>query len=282
MTRIPWPNLESMLRSHILADKRVSTPGMIGYALRNVTGLAGRKEIRMCAYRPRSGRNSILTSGKSWQMRLKVEKRRRRLLLKAMFFQHGGRGCSAPRPWSEILTQPSPRITPCCFVLSSVTIFYPSAGPSFSIALGFPTVVHSARDMLENPVSWLALEFRRVINKQGTRAQVEAYAALQRTYSVTMRTPILFGDSGMYNIFFSNWQKAGLFGFDFAAAATEPRKTPLRASYIQCVQDPAFPEGWPIGGKDNNGNYWNLGFRVKGLWVELKEERKRQLRDQTK
>lgn len=148
----------------------------------------------------------------------------------------------------------------------------PEKRPFISMALGFPTVLLPASDILTKPLSWLALQFRRAINEQGSRSQVESYAALQREYSATMRMPILFGDSGMYNLFFSNWQRAGLFNFDFSGAAVIPGDGPLRPSYIQCVQDPAFPEGWPISGKDNDGNYWLSGFRERGLWAKIEKE----------
>ncbi|KAK7430738.1 hypothetical protein QQZ08_002782 [Neonectria magnoliae] len=90
----------------------------------------------------------------------------------------------------------------------------PSDRSFISMALGFPTVL-PAGDILTKPLSWLAMQFRRATNEQGTRAQVESYAALQREFSATVRMPIFFGDTGMYNLFYSNWQKAALFYYDF-------------------------------------------------------------------
>lgn len=71
-----------------------------------------------------------------------------------------------------------------------------------------------------------------------------------------------------------------MFDYDFGAAAVVPRDgMPLRASYIQCVQDPAFPEGWPISGKDERRNYWISGFREKGLWAKVEKELEAQTSD---
>lgn len=146
------------------------------------------------------------------------------------------------------------------------------------MTLGFPTVVLTAQDILNKPLSWLALQLRDAINRQGTREQVEAYAGLQREFVASMRGPLFFGDTGTYNSIFSKWRKAGLFDFDFAVAATHPRlnEGPLQASYIQCPSDPVFADGWPISGKDKSGNYWISGFREKGLWAKVEVELRRQ------
>lgn len=267
---------------HLLADKRVGNGGMVGYALRNIGGLAGAKEIRM-----------VCIPAAFWQklyadVRNELASDAKSRGEEPPFVTEGDvisawwtRLLCASSPWRDsnatITAQNSMSLRK---VLGDSLL--PTGRPFISMALGFPTVIQPARDLLEKPLSWLALEFRRAINEQGTRAQVEAYAALQRTYSATLRMPIFFGDSGMYNIFFSNWQKAGMFNFDFAGAAKQPRATPLRASYIQCVQDPAFPEGWPISGKDQDGNYWISGFRAKGLWAKLEEELQKQIQEQAK
>ncbi|KAM0429637.1 hypothetical protein ACHAPT_006242 [Fusarium lateritium] len=258
---------------HLLADRRVGNMGMAGYAIRNTMGLVGPKEIRMVCIpavfwekmvadvrrelseNPIDGQDPFVTEGDvlvAWWTRL----------------------CASHLGKDSLTTVAAQNSMSLRRVLAS-DLLSPSDRPYISMALGFPTVLLPARDILTKPLSWLALQFRNAINSQGTREQVEAYAALQREFSPTLRMPLFFGDSGMYNIFYSNWQKAALFDFDFGDAAVTPRGgKPLRPSYIQCVQDPAFPEGWPISGKDEKGNYWISGFRAKGLWAKIESELK--------
>ncbi|KAF4981727.1 hypothetical protein FZEAL_2529 [Fusarium zealandicum] len=256
---------------HLLADRRVGNVGMAGYVLRNAMGLVGPKEIRM-----------VCIPAVFWQKMLAD--------VRNELAQGSPAGEKPFVTEGDVLVAWWTRV--CCSHLgkdSSTTVaaqsamslrkvlrndlLSPSDRPFISMALGFPTVLLPACEILSKPLSWLALQFRRAIQEQGTREQVETYAALQREFSPTMRTPLFFGDSGMYNIFYSNWQKAGLFDFDFGAAAVAPRNgTPLHASYIHCVQDPAFPEGWPISGRDAQGNYWISGFRASGLWAKIESQ----------
>ncbi|RSM15439.1 hypothetical protein CDV31_005032 [Fusarium ambrosium] len=256
---------------HLLADRRVGNAGLAGYALRNIMGLTGPKEIRMVCIpavfwekmvadvrqelseNAAEGEDPFVTEGDvlvAWWTRL----------------------CSSHLGKDSTTTVAAQNSMSLRRVLAS-DLLSPPDRPYISMALGFPTVLLPARDILTKPLSWLALQFRQAINEQGTRAQVEAYAALQREFSATLRMPIFFGDTGMYNLFYSNWQRARMFEFDFGAAAVKSRDgKPLRSSYIQCVQDPAFPEGWPISGKDEKGNYWISGFRAKGLWAKIEGE----------
>lgn len=66
---------------------------------------------------------------------------------------------------------------------------------------------------------------------------------------------------------FSNWCKAGMFGHDFSPARQDTaNRAPLYPSYVQTVQLPLeVPDGLPIIGRDQSGNYWMSGFRVKGI-----------------
>ncbi|KAH8176624.1 family regulatory protein [Sarocladium implicatum] len=260
---------------HLLADKRVGNVGMAGYALRNITGLVGPKEIRM-----------VCLPAVFWQKMVadvRDDLKRGAEHSEAPFVTEGDvitawwtRVCCSHMDKTSSTTVAAQNAMSLRRVLKNDLL--PDYRPFISLALGFPTVLLPAKDVLTKPLSWLALQFRHAINDQGTRAQVESYAALQREFSATMRMPVFFGDTGMYNLFFSNWQQAGLFNFDFGAAAKVPREDgkPLRSSYIQCIQDPAFPEGWPISGKDESGNYWISGFREKGLWARVEEELKAQ------
>lgn len=264
--------------THLLADRRVGNFGMAGYALRNIVGLAGPKEIRMVCI-PRDFWETMVTDVRD-ELRQEAVARGEE---QAPFVTEGDvlvawwtRVCCCHLGPDSTTTVAAQNAMSLRKVLGN-DLLSPPDRPFISMALGFPTVLLPAGEILSKPLSWLALQFREAITKQGTRTQVEAYAALQREFSADLRMPMFFGDSGMYNLFYSNWQKAGMFEFDFGAAAVAPRDgKPLRASYIQCVQDPAFPEGWPISGKDEHGNYWISGFRAKGLWAKIEEELKGQ------
>lgn len=128
-----------------------------------------------------------------------------------------------------------------------------------------------AHELLARPVSWLAQQMRRAVVEQGTRAQIEAYFALQR--QMPGRVMPFFGEAGMQLMTFSNWCKADMFGHDFSAARQDTADgAPLHPSYLQTIQLPLeVPDGLPIIGRDQQGNYWMSGFRVKGLWDKMEQ-----------
>lgn len=130
-----------------------------------------------------------------------------------------------------------------------------------------------AKTLLSQPISWLASEIRRGLVEQRTRSQAEAYWALQR--QSPGRVMPFFGNAGMHLITLSNWSIANFYGHDFSPARVHPESAGGKAlypSYIQALQLPfSFPEGTLIIGKDQSGNYWMYGFRVKGLWAKVEE-----------
>lgn len=136
-----------------------------------------------------------------------------------------------------------------------------------------------ARDILARPVGWLARQIRRAIAEQGTtRAQAEAYYALQRRAPGRM-LPV-FGDAGMHVLTFSNWCRADFYGHDFSPARVDGgaggvgacTPLPVYPSYIQALQlSLEFPEGTLIVGRDREGNYWLYLFRVRGLWAKVEK-----------
>lgn len=134
----------------------------------------------------------------------------------------------------------------------------------------------SAGDVTTKPLSWLALQIRRAINEQGTRAQHEAYYAMVRT-SGTGLPIVVFGDGDMAQVGFSNWSKAGLFNTDFAPARQDPKgdSGPCKPSYVQENHGPIKPgDGFFILGKDEKGNYWTSACKVKGQWEKFEEQLK--------
>ncbi|KAJ7257100.1 hypothetical protein C8J57DRAFT_1185943 [Mycena rebaudengoi] len=262
---------------HVLAEKRVGNMGLMGYALWNIFGLISPKEIRM-----------VCLPKAFWQGM--VAQCRAELSTEGgvtPFFTEGDvlvawwmRLCSVHLPPTSTKTIAANMAVSLRKALVDSDVL-PEGQPYIGNALSFANATAPACDVLTKPLSWLALKVREAIASQTTRSQIEAYASLVREYSPGMRVPVLFGDAGMQMLLVSNWQKARLFEIDFAAAwvGGGKGKDPCRASYIQCNQDPNFPDAFPIVGKDARGNYWISGYRAKGLWGIQEREIKRQARN---
>ncbi|KAF5018463.1 hypothetical protein F66182_9560 [Fusarium sp. NRRL 66182] len=135
--------------------------------------------------------------------------------------------------------------------------------PYVSNCFGFANLLLSVKDFHQKPTSDIALQTRTAITEQRIREQVEAYQAM--VLDSVAPLPVFFGTGNTYQISYSNWTHADLFGADFSAAAVTPRDTPLYASYIAHCQVPfQFPEGFIIVGKDSKENTWLCGYRVEG------------------
>ncbi|KAF8848132.1 hypothetical protein BDZ45DRAFT_754153 [Acephala macrosclerotiorum] len=150
----------------------------------------------------------------------------------------------------------------------------PSGSVYVSNAIGFLNVLLPACEVFEKPLSYVASMIRNSIKELGTRDQVEAFAAMWRESQGKL--PPFFGDRGMHMITFSNWSKARLFETDFSAAVIKPGKEsrkPGTPSYIQNNQfGLILPNGFPIIGKDAEGNYWLSGYMNKGHWGRIEEQ----------
>ncbi|KAK1761160.1 hypothetical protein QBC47DRAFT_313557 [Echria macrotheca] len=144
--------------------------------------------------------------------------------------------------------------------------------PYVGNAFGWANVLVTAGDVVSRPLGWLAREVRRAINEQGTREQHTAYYAMVRASRAGLPV-VLFGDGGMYQVGFSNWTKAGLFGLDFSPARMDGDKTgPCRPVYVQENHGPIKPaDGFFVLGKDEKGNYWLSACKVKGQWAKFEE-----------
>lgn len=148
--------------------------------------------------------------------------------------------------------------------------------PYVGNAFGWGNVLISAGDVMSKPLSYVARQVRRAINEQGTRAQHEAYYAMVKSSGTGLPVAIM-GDGGMYQIGFSNWTKAGLFGLDFAPARVNPAEegtaTHCRPSYVQENHGPIKPvDGFFVLGKDSLGNYWTSACKLHGQWEKLEEQ----------
>jgi hypothetical protein len=92
------------------------------------------------------------------------------------------------------------------------------------------------------------------------------------------KLPPFFGNPGMHMVTYSNWTKAKLYELDFSSAVVagsassgDPQKRRSgKPSYIQnCQFGFTLPNGFPIIGKDLDGNYWLSGFTTQGTWAKL-------------
>ncbi|CZR51145.1 related to LysR family regulatory protein [Phialocephala subalpina] len=150
----------------------------------------------------------------------------------------------------------------------------PSSSVYVSNAIGFINVLLPAHEVFSKPLSYVASAIRHSIKELGTRTQVEAFTAMWRESQGKL--PPFFGDRGMHMITFSNWSKARLFETDFSAAVIKPGKKsrgPGVPSYIQNNQfGLILPNGFPIIGKDADGNYWLSGYMNKGHWGRIEEQ----------
>jgi hypothetical protein len=144
------------------------------------------------------------------------------------------------------------------------------SGAYVSNAIGFLPVLLPAHEILSQPPSHVASAIRHAIKELGTRDQVESFAALWR--SSWGKLPPFFGDSGMLMLTYSNWSKARLFETDFSAAVVTPGTGKGRPSYIQNNQFVlVLPNGFPIVGRDGEGNYWLSGYMNQGHWGRIEE-----------
>jgi hypothetical protein len=145
----------------------------------------------------------------------------------------------------------------------------PEGAPYVSNAIGFINVLLSVKDITEKPLSYVASSIRAAITDLGTREQIEAFFAMVRASSGKL--PPFFGDKNMHMITYSNWTKANLFDVDFSSAIIGSGGSNVaKPRYIQNNQvGLILPNGFPIIGKDNDGNYWLSGYMNKWHWENI-------------
>lgn len=146
----------------------------------------------------------------------------------------------------------------------------PPGKPCISNCLSYTSVLRTKKDV-DQSLGFLAADLRQGINKHGTRAQIEAFSSMVRANDWPLGPmPIMFGQSDMHHIGYSNWKKVEANLVDFSAACARPRDTPLYPSFVSQVQGGiAYPDGFIITGQDAEGNYWLEGYRPSGLWAHI-------------
>lgn len=145
----------------------------------------------------------------------------------------------------------------------------PEGAAYVSNAIGFINVLLSVKDIMEKPLSYVAQSIRSAITQLGTRNQIESFFALIRQSSGKL--PPFFGDKNMHMITFSNWTKANLFHLDFSSALVDGSTAKIaKPRYIQNNQfGLILPNGFPIIGKDIQGNFWLSGYMNKSHWADI-------------
>lgn len=264
---------------HLLADKRLTTAGTLQFGLRNAPDFTVRAKENRMVYIPAP-----------FVAKLRTETLRD---LEAEAEASGSGSGSGEKPFvteGDVLVAWWTRLSASHIPPDSdrtVTVqnaysvrkvlqrdMLPPDGLYVSNCIAFINLVLPARDVLRKPLSWLAGQMRAAINTQGTREQVDAYQGMVREGMYPL--PVFLGDGTMHHVSYSNWTKANLFQLDFSAAAVTPRGAPCYPSYVQHSQlGMQFPEGFLIMGKDNDGNYWMCGYRVKGSWAKIEKELER-------
>ncbi|KAL7814937.1 hypothetical protein V8C44DRAFT_324877 [Trichoderma aethiopicum] len=184
--------------------------------------------------------------------------------------------------WTKVATSHLPSNSQRMVVINNAyslrkcleTDLLPKGSTYVSNGTGFINVLLPVHHIFEKPLSYIAAATRSAIQELGTRSQVEAFFSLWRGSSG--RIPPFFGNGNMHMITLSNWGKAKLFDLDFSAAVVQPCKEGGRSGspiYIQNNQcGLVLPNGFPIIGKDKEGNFWLSGYMNKGLWGRIEEQ----------
>ncbi|KUJ12620.1 uncharacterized protein LY89DRAFT_757174 [Mollisia scopiformis] len=260
--------------SHKLVNQRLSMFGLAQYGVSNILDFFHKQENRMVCV-PGSFMAKIRKEAMA-ELEMAANSDQ------GTFLSEGDVLCAW---WTRLAISQLPRTSKRTVVLNnayslrkplSKDLLPSNGGPYISNAIGFLNVLLPVNEIFSKPLSYVALAIRNAINQLGTRAQVEAFASMWRESSST-KLPPFFGNSGMHMITFSNWSKARLFETDFSAAVITPGngsgRKPGRPSYIQNNQfGLVLPNGFPIIGKDAEGNYWLSGYMNKGQWAKIEEQ----------
>ncbi|WYZ36908.1 hypothetical protein EsH8_II_000414 [Colletotrichum jinshuiense] len=141
-------------------------------------------------------------------------------------------------------------------------------------AISMVMVILSAKDILTNPLSYTAWAVRKSLFVQGSREQIEARIATQKSLGFA-----LYGDAGMQMITVSNWSKAKFFEADFSAAVIKKGAVSNarvgRIGKPSCILGDSIARGLSprnasiVAGRDGDGNIWWGGTLRKGLWAKI-------------
>ncbi|KAJ9137041.1 hypothetical protein NKR23_g9302 [Pleurostoma richardsiae] len=123
-----------------------------------------------------------------------------------------------------------------------------------------------------------ALEVRRAITRQTTRAQFDALARRALESMEASNHPPLMCDTGSGLVSVTNWSKAGFLDeIDFSPAVVTPgtnnRSGRVVYYHSHWSKDPFFTSPmFTIKGKDGEGNYWLTGHLPSAGWLSLEKQ----------
>jgi hypothetical protein len=159
----------------------------------------------------------------------------------------------------------------------------PSAGAALIANAVFPAFTFlSARQILEEPLSFVASRIRQSLEQQRSQEQIQAFAAIRKiTVAKVGRLPV-FGDSSLLMTVCTNWEKGRFFQVDFSPAvlasgiAPSQRANQLgRPSYVNVI---GTKNGFssrnvgPVIGKDAAGNWWLTYTLRSGVWATVEQQ----------
>lgn len=158
----------------------------------------------------------------------------------------------------------------------------PSAGAALITNAVFATLTFlSTRQILEEPLSFVASGIRKSLDQQRNMEQLQANVAIQKATLDNAGHPALFGDSGMLMIVCSNWCKSRLFQADFSAAVLSSgiplsqRANQLgRSSYVNVTGTKTYAtrNTGVVIGKDAADNWWLLYTLRAGRWASVEQQ----------
>lgn len=158
----------------------------------------------------------------------------------------------------------------------------PSAGAALINNAVFATLTFlSTRQILEEPLSFVASGIRKSLDQQRNMEQLQANVAIQKDTLDDAGHPALFGDSGMLMIVCSNWCKSRLFQADFSAAVLSSgiplsqRANQLgRSSYVNVTGTKTYAtrNTGVVIGKDAADNWWLLDTLRAGRWASVEQQ----------
>ena len=174
------------------------------------------------------------------------------------------------------------RNTCCCRSLLEELGLIPSAASALVTNTVFGTISFlNVRQVLERSLAFTASEVRRALIQQRKAEQPQALDAIRRDCLDNKHHPAIFGDTNMFMLMISNWEKAKLFRLDFTAAVVrqglslEKRNNQLeRPSCIQgsCTRHYATRNPGVVIGKDAGGNYGLSYDMRKKAWLAVGQE----------
>lgn len=155
----------------------------------------------------------------------------------------------------------------------------PASSAYVGNAVAYVPAFMSARDVLIKPLGYVANAIRKALTELGTREQIEARLALDRTSQEETGNAALFGDPWMHMVVCTNWTKGKFYDVDFSAAVMKEgdHLGGQKAGRPLYIQPHAFAKGFSlisgfsIMGKDADGNYWLYGVLRKEYWPKIEQ-----------